>query len=129
MTTTSISAAATAGRLRHLLSAAWGAVSGIAPHVLHHVGPLAGAAILAGTGGKVLFFLLGLALATPMLVRLHRRFRTWIAPAIAVAIFVVTYTLSSIFIGPLITGTNDSSDLSPPPATATTDQHGHAITP
>ena len=127
MTTTQVSAAAT--RLRHLLSAAWGAVSGIAPHVLHHVGPLAGAAILAGTGGQVIFFLLGLALAIPMLVRLHRRFRTWIAPAIAVAIFAMTYTLSSIFIGPLITGTNDSTADSPPPATATTDQHGHAITP
>ena len=127
MTTTQVSAATT--RLRHLLSAAWGAVSGIAPHVLHHVGPLAGAAILAGTGGQVIFFLLGLALAIPMLVRLYRRFRTWIAPAIAIAIFAVTYTLSSIFIGPLITGTNDSPADSPPPATATTDQHGHAITP
>lgn len=129
MTTTTISSATTADRLRHLFSAAWGAVSGIAPHVLHHVGPLAGAAILAGTGGKVLFFFLGLALAIPMLVRLYRRFRTWMAPAIAVAIFVVTYTLSTIFLGPLISGTNDSSDLSPPPATATTDQHGHATTP
>ena len=128
MTATQASGATTAGRLRHLLSAAWGAVSGVAPHVLHHVGPLAGAAILAGTGGKMLFFLLGLALAVPMLVRLYRRFRTWIAPAIAVAIFVVTYTLSSIFIGPLITGANDSSDLSPPPATSTTDQHGHTTT-
>ena len=129
MTTTSISAAATAGRLRHLLSAAWGAVSGIAPHVLHHVGPLAGAAILAGTGGRVIFFFLGLALAIPMLFRLYRRFRTWMAPAVAVTIFVVTYALSSLFLGPLISGATDGSADGPPPATATTDQHGHTLSP
>ena len=129
MTTSSTATAVTIGRLRHLVSAAWGAVSGIAPHVLHHVGPLAGAAILAGTGGRVLFFLLGLALAIPLLIRLYRRFRTWIAPAIAVAIFAVTYTLSSIFLGPLISGATEGSVPQTPPATATTDEHGHTTSP
>lgn len=125
MTVTSISAPQAVGRLRHVLSAAWGTVSGIAPHVLHHVGPLAGAAVLAGTGGRVLFFLLGLALASPMLVRLYRRFRTWLAPAIAVAIFVVTYTVSSLFIGPLISGDAGGSGPGTAAVTTTTDQHGH----
>lgn len=125
MTAASASAPQAVGCLRHLLSAAWGTVSGIAPHVLHHVGPLAGAAVLAGTGGRVLFFLLGLALASPMLVRLYRRFRTWLAPAIAVAIFIVTYTVSSLFIGPLISG--DAYGFGPGTiaVTTTTDQHGH----
>lgn len=125
MTATFTSAPKAIGRLRHLFSAAWGTVSGIAPHVLHHVGPLAGAAVLAGTGGRVLFFLLGLALASPMLVRLYRRFRTWVAPAIAVGIFVVTYIVSSLFIGPLISGDGDGFGPGTAAVTTTTDQHGH----
>lgn len=113
-----------AGRIRHLLTAVWGAVSGVAPHVLHHVGPLAGAAILAGTGGRVLFFVIGLALATPMLIRLYHRFGTWAAPAIAVAVFIVTYTVSSVYLGPLLTG-ETTTPTEPPSVTTTTDEHGH----
>lgn len=110
------------GPFRHWLSAAWGAVSGVAPHLLHHVGPLAGAALLAGAGGQVLFFLAGIALATPMLIRLYRRFRTWAAPAMAVGIFAITYTLSTLFVGPLFTG----EDPEPvPEVTSTTTLHGH----
>jgi hypothetical protein len=111
------------GRLRHALTAAWGTFTGIAPHVLHHVGPLAGAAFLAGTGGRVLFFLIGLAATTPLLIRLYRRFQTWVAPAIAVAVFAVTYTLSSLLLGPLITGEEAAGT---PASTPTTiDHHGH----
>ena len=129
MTNTSIRAETPVGRVRHLLSAVWGTIAGIAPHVLHHVGPLAGAAILAGTGGRVLFFALGLALAIPMLVRLYRRFRSWLAPGIAVAVFAVTYSLSSIFVGPSISGAADGSALETPAATTTTDEHGHTTSP
>jgi len=113
-----------AGPIHQAATAVWGVVSGVAPHVLHHVGPLAGAALLAGTGGQILFFFLGLALATPMLIRLRRRFRTWAAPAIALAIFALTYTLSSLYIGPLITGEADGAT-EPASVTVTTDQHGH----
>jgi hypothetical protein len=113
-----------AGPIHQAVTAVWGVVSGVAPHVLHHVGPLAGAALLAGTGGQILFFSLGLALATPMLIRLRRRFRTWAAPAIALAIFALTYTLSSLFIGPLITG-EASGAADPTSVTVTTDEHGH----
>lgn len=63
------------------------AISGIAPHVLHHIGPLAGTALLAGTGGTLLFGIAGFALSIPMLLRLRRRFGTWAAPAVATAIF------------------------------------------
>jgi len=97
--------------------------------VLHNVGPLAGAAILAGTGGRVLFFLLGLVLAIPMLVRLYRRFRSWVTPAIAAAVFALTYSLSSIFLGPLISETTDGSAPETPAATTTTDEHGHTTSP
>lgn len=112
------------GVVRHAISGVWGAVSGIAPHVLHHAGPLAGAAIFAGAAGQILFFFVGLAVAIPMLLRLYRSFETWMAPAIAVGIFAITYTLSSTFIGPLITG-GDSSTSETPPVTTTLDHHGH----
>lgn len=110
-------------RLRHLLTAVWGAVTGIAPHVLHHVGPLAGAALLAGAGGRVLFFTVGLAASTPMLIRLHRRFRSWVAPGIAVVVFTLTYTLSSLLLGPLISG--EPGTPQPTAPVVTTDPHGH----
>jgi hypothetical protein len=112
------------GRLRHVLTAVWGAVSGVAPHVLHHVGPLAGAAILAGAGGQVLFFVIGIGLATPMLLRLYRRFGTWAAPAVAVAVFVATYIVSSFYLGPLLTG-ETTTEPEPPSITTNTDEHGH----
>ena len=75
-----------AGRLWSALLAAWGVFIGLLPHVLHHVGPLAGAALLAGAGGTVLFAAIGFVAAIPFLRRLHRRFATWKAPAIALAI-------------------------------------------
>lgn len=85
------------------LSGAVGAVSGIAPHVLHHVGPLAGAAFLAGAGGTILFGLAGFALSVPMLLRLRRRFGTWAAPAVASALFTGVYLLSALVVGPALT--------------------------
>lgn len=84
-------------------SGAVAAISGIAPHVLHHVGPLAGTALLAGAGGTVLFGLAGFALSIPMLLRLRRRFGTWLAPAVASAIFTGVYLFSALVVGPAIT--------------------------
>lgn len=92
--------------LRTLATAASGAVaviSGIAPHVLHHVGPLAGTALLAGAGGTVLFGVAGFALSIPMLLRLRRRFGTWAAPAVASAIFTGVYLFSALVVGPALT--------------------------
>lgn len=86
--------------LSTLLSGAVAAISGIAPHVLHHVGPLAGSALLAGAGGTALFGLAGFALSIPMLLRLRRRFGTWLAPAVASAIFTAVYLFSALVIGP-----------------------------
>lgn len=114
---------ASGGGLRHALTAAWGAITGVAPHVLHHVGPLAGAAVLAGAVGKLVFFALGLVVAIPMLVRLHRRFGSWIAPGLALAVFVIGYVVSSLYIGPALTGTT-VGDLGELP-TVTTTIHGH----
>ena len=110
------------GRLANWVTAGWGAITGAAPHVLHHIGPLAGAAILAGFAGRMLFFVLGLVAAIPMLRRLYRRFHTWAAPAIAVAAFAAAYTISSLVVAPLL-----SQDDSAPPteASVTTTTHAH----
>ena len=91
------------------LAAAWGGLMGLLPHVLHHVGPLAGAAILAGATGRVLFAAVGFVAAIPMLRRLHRRYATWKAPAIALAVFVLMFALSSFVIGPALSGSESSS--------------------
>jgi hypothetical protein len=86
-----------------IASGAVAAVSGIAPHVLHHVGPLAGTALLAGAGGTVLFGVAGFALSIPMLLRLRRRFGTWAAPAVASVIFTGVYLVSTLIVGPALT--------------------------
>lgn len=84
-----------------------GAVGGVAPHVLHHVGPLVGTALVAGAGGTALFGFLGLAASVPMLLRLRRRFASWWAPGIALAVFTAMFLFSSLVIGPLISGGGD----------------------
>ena len=69
------------GRAWSAVLATWGAFIGVLPHVLHHIGPLAGAALLAGAGGAALFAAIGFVAAIPFLIRLQRKFRTWRAPA------------------------------------------------
>jgi len=95
-----------------------GAVMGILPHVLHHVGLIAGAALLTGAGGNLLFFALGLVFSIPLLRRLYRKFHTWRAPVIAIAIFAAMFSLSAFVVGPAITG--DSSPANAPTAPSQT---------
>ncbi len=90
-----------------VLSGGLGGVVGLAPHVLHHVGPLVGTALVAGTGGTVLFGVLGLVASVPLLIKLRRRFSSWWAPAIALAVFTAMFLISSLVIGPLISAPND----------------------
>ena len=78
------------GRVRLLwnsVTGVVGAILGIAPHVLHHVGLLAGPAVLAGAGGTALFGVVGLIASVPVLLRLLRRFGPLQAPAIALGVF------------------------------------------
>ncbi len=100
--------------------AAWNAVIGaiatlvgLLPHVLHHLGLLAGVAIVSGTGGTVLFGLIGLAASIPLLVRLQRRFHTWRAPAIALVLFALMFSLSSFVIGPALSDNNSGKGKTP----------------
>lgn len=104
MSTLAVPLRAAVGRLWAAVVAAWGVVVGLLPHVLHHVGPLAGAALLAGAAGTALFAAIGFVAAIPFLLRLRRRFATWRAPALALAIFAAMFSLSSFVIGPAISG-------------------------
>lgn len=81
-------------------------VAGITPHVLHHVGLFAGAFLVTGAAGNLLFGALGLLLSVPLLRRLYRRFGTWKAPAIAVGVFAIMFSISAFVIGPAINQEN-----------------------
>lgn len=93
-------------RLRVTLSAIGAGLIGLAPHLLHHAGPLAGAALFAGVGGTLLFGALGFLVAIPLLVRLHRRHDDWRLPAAALALFAGMFLLSAFVVGPAITGSD-----------------------
>lgn len=113
MNAVAVRAPALVARAWSVVLAAWGAFIGVLPHVLHHVGPLAGAAILAGAGGTLLFAAIALAVSIPFLLRIYRRFRTWLAPAIALALMATAFSLSSFVIGPAIAGGNESPSPQP----------------
>lgn len=85
-----------------VFTGAVGGVVGLAPHVLHHIGPLVGTALVAGAGGTALFGALGLLASVPLLIKLRRRFSNWWAPAIALAVFTAMFLLSAFVIGPLV---------------------------
>lgn len=119
MTSLALERPSLAGRVWGGVLAIWGGFIGLLPHVLHHIGPLAGAALLAGATGRVLFAAIGFVAAIPFLRRLQRRFRTWKAPAIALAVFAAAFSLSSFVIGPAISG-NDA------PAQPGIEEDGHA---
>lgn len=82
--------------------AAVGSLLGLAPHVLHHVGVVAGTALLAGVWGNLALYVVGLLLSIPMLRRLHRRFGSIAAPITGAAIFTVMFLLSALVLGPAI---------------------------
>ena len=84
-----------------------------APATPHQL--LAGAVLVTGVGGNLLFGALGLLISVPLLRRLYRRFQTWKAPAVAVAVFAVMFSLSAFVIGPAI------SDTDPEPAPGPTE--------
>jgi hypothetical protein len=119
---------ATAGRIRLLwgsMTGVVGGIVGIAPHVLHHIGLLAGTAVLAGAGGTALFGALGLLASVPMLLRLRRRFGTWRAPAIALGVFTAMFALSAFVIGPAINGSRTSTSTSTGTTSTVMDHNSH----
>ncbi|TAL23188.1 MAG: hypothetical protein EPN99_04770 [Frankiales bacterium] len=99
-----------------------GAVLGLLPHVLHHVGFLAGTALVAGSGGTALFGVLGYLASIPLLVKLYRRFGTWRAPVIGIAVFTAMFALSAFVIGPAVSGSTDG-DVAPAQEVVELDEH------
>ena len=104
-------------RAKLIASGALAAFLGLLPHALHHAGPLAGAALFAGSGGSVLFGAIGLVVAIPFLLRLHRRTGGWRIPGGVLALMVAMFSLSTLVIGPKIAG-GDSSTGSDLPGSA-----------
>ena len=82
--------------------AATGALLGLVPHVMHHIGILAGAALLTGVWGNALLYAVGLILSIPLLIRIRKRFGTWKAPAMGIAVFTAMFLLSALVVGPAI---------------------------
>jgi hypothetical protein len=111
------------GRVRAGLLAAWAGITGAAPHVLHHVGPLAGTALVAGAGGRLLFGAAGFVATIPMLRRLRRRTGGWRAPALALAAFAAVFTFSTLLVGPAISSSETPTDTAVPANGV--DHHGH----
>jgi hypothetical protein len=100
--------------------AALGAALGLLPHLLHHVSLFAGALVITGAAGNLLFATLGLLLSVPLLRRLYRRFTTWKAPALALAVFAVMFSFSAFVLGPALAG-NDSDPAPTAPSSETTE--------
>ncbi|WP_246006136.1 hypothetical protein [Georgenia muralis] len=126
--TTAVPTDVAPGRRRSVwtaLTGVLGALMGLAPHVLHHVGPLVGTAVVAGAGGTALFGALGLVASVPMLIKLKRRFTSWWAPAIALIVFTGMFALSSLVIGPRISGDNGADGPTQPSVTETVDHEVH----
>lgn len=114
-------------RVRTAVLGLWAAITGAAPHVLHHVGPLAGTALVAGVGGRVLFGVAGFVATIPMLRRLRRRTGSWRVPGLALAGFAAIFTVSTLFVGPAI-GTATSPDVTTSPTQQVeVDHHGHDV--
>ena len=108
------------------LRAGLGALAGLAPHVMHHVGLIAGAALFTGVIGNTALYLAGLALSIPMLNRLRKRFGTWTAPLLGVAAFTGLFLLSALVIGPALYPGETVPTLQPTvTATPTADHTGH----
>jgi hypothetical protein len=94
---------------------------------LHHVGPLAGTALVAGAGGRALFGVAGFVATIPMLRRLRRRTGSWRVPGLALAAFAAIYTVSTLIVGPAIGAATTSDAGAPSSEQVEVDHHGHDV--
>ncbi|KYH45569.1 hypothetical protein AZH51_15880 [Branchiibius sp. NY16-3462-2] len=100
-----------------------GVALGLLPHLVHHIGLLAGVALLTGTAGNLLLYVVGLVLSIPLLRRLHRRFHTRWAPTLGVLAFSVMFALSAFVVGPALTA--GDTPLPAPTVTIPPDHNSH----
>lgn len=75
---------------------------GVVPHVVHHIGLVAGAALLTGAAGNGFLYVVGLLLSLPLLRRLKTRDGSGVAPVIGGVVFTALSALSAFVIGPAI---------------------------
>lgn len=122
-----VRAPSVAARVRTAMLGVWAAITGAAPHVLHHIGPLAGTALVAGAGGRVLFGVAGFVATIPMLRRLRRRTGSWRVPGLALAAFAAIYTVSTLFVGPAIGGATGPDAGAISSEQVEVDHHGHDV--
>jgi hypothetical protein len=93
---------------RAAVSGLVGIIAGLGPHLLHHVGLIASTALLAGTAGSAAFAALGLVVMLPMLLRLRRRFQSWLPSVFALAVFAALFAVSTLWIGPAVRGADNN---------------------
>jgi hypothetical protein len=105
-------------RIRIALSTGVAAVLGLLPHVLHHVGPLAGTALVAGFGGSLLFGAIGLVASIPFLVRMRRHYGSWKWPMAALGLFAIVFAIPTFVVGPALTG-DKRAPVGPPSSSRT----------
>lgn len=79
-----------------------GALLGLVPHLMHHIGILAGTAFLTGVFGNSVLYVAGLVLSIPLLHRLRKRFGGWKAPVVGVIVFTAMFLVSALVLGPAI---------------------------
>ena len=103
----------TFSRFRVLAGSVSAAVLGAAPHILHHVGALAGAAIFAGATGTALFGAIGLLAAIPLLLRVRRRTGSWRRPFALLALFAALFAVSTAVVGPALSRDDNADDARP----------------
>jgi len=74
----------------------WAVITGAAPHVLHHIAPIAGAALIGGVIGTTVFGVLAFLLTIPLLLRVRARTQSWRLPSMLVGLFAVMWLVSSL---------------------------------
>ncbi|WP_282007023.1 hypothetical protein [Propioniciclava sinopodophylli] len=107
------------------IRAGLGALLGLVPHVMHHIGLLAGAAILTGALGNSVLYVVGLLFSIPLLRRLRSRFNTWRAPALGVVAFTALFAVSAFVVGPALSGSNAPETRGGTSAPASAEHDGH----
>lgn len=80
---------------------------------------------MTGATGNAVVAALGIVFSLPLLRRPYRGLRTWKAPAIALTIFALMFSLSAFVIGPVINDGASSPGPAPGNAPARIDHDAH----
>ena len=98
------------------LAGATAAVTGTLPHAIHHIGLVAGGALLVRAWGQGLLATLGLVAMVPLLLRMRRRSGAWRKPALMLALFAAVFAVSTFVVGPALRDAGTAAPAASPPA-------------